>query len=133
MKTPEEIKKGLEHCKHIAPCMDCVYSDLRDTKYTCETTLLSDALAYIQQLEHQLRDIPKMVPKWISMEEQTPEISDLVLVIANGKPRENIELHNAILIASYWADEGWIADGFDGWDGLAVSHWMPLPEGPKEG
>ena len=51
MKTPEEIKKGLVHCKHCAPCLDCAYGDLRDTKYTCETALLSDALAYIQQLE----------------------------------------------------------------------------------
>lgn len=73
------------------------------------------------------------VPKWISVEERLPEVSDVVLVIANGKPREHITLHNALLIASYWGEEGWIADGFVGWDKLAVSHWMPLPEGPKEG
>lgn len=71
-------------------------------------------------------------PKWISVEERLPEVSDLVLVIANGKPRANVELHNAVLIASYWGDEGWIADGFDGWDKINVTHWMPLPEAPKE-
>lgn len=93
---------------------------------------LDKAVEYEQEQEAQVgKDMN--VPRWISMEEQTPETSDLVLVIANGKPRENIELRDAILIASYWADEGWIADGFDGWDGLDVSHWMPLPEGPKEG
>ena len=72
-------------------------------------------------------------PKWISVDERLPEVSDVVLVIANGKPREHITLHNALLIASYWGEEGWIADGFESWDKLAVTHWMPLPEPPKEG
>ena len=110
MKTPDEIKKLLANHK----------------SYTFNAeTLFTEALAYIQQLE-------AAAPKWISMEERLPEISDLVLVIANGKPKENIELINAELIASYWGDEGWIADGYDGWDKLKVSHWMPLPEPPKE-
>ena len=69
-------------------------------------------------------------PKWISVEEALPEVSDLVLVIANGKPKENIELINACLIASFWGDEGWTADGFDGWDKLKVTHWTPLPPEP---
>lgn len=72
-------------------------------------------------------------PKWISVEDELPEVSDVVLVIASGKPRANVELHNAMLIASYWGDEGWIADGFEGWDKLDVTHWMQLPEPPKEG
>ena len=72
------------------------------------------------------------VPKWISVEESLPEIGDLVLVIANGNPKENIELINAVLIAYFWGEEGWIADGFDGWDKLKATHWMPLPEPPKE-
>ena len=88
--------------------------------------LQSEALAYTQQLEAQ-------VPKWISVEERLPEISDVVLVIASGKPRENIELHDAFLIASFWGDEGWIADGYEEWDAINVTHWMPLPEPPKEG
>ena len=65
-------------------------------------------------------------PKWISVEERLPEVSDVVLVIANGKPREHITLIDAILIASYWGEEGWIADGFEGWDKLDVSYWMEL-------
>ena len=69
-------------------------------------------------------------PKWISVDERLPEIRDLVLVIANGKPCEHTTLVNAVLIASYWGDEGWIADGFDGWDKLVVTHWLPLPEPP---
>jgi hypothetical protein len=73
------------------------------------------------------------VPKWISVEERLPEYGDVVLVAANGNPKPNVTLHNATLIASYWAEEGWIADGFEGWDTLQVTHWMPLPEPLKEG
>ena len=52
MKTPEEIKKGLECCMDYQSCAEygeskCPYNDV--TK--CMEALLADALAYIQQLE----------------------------------------------------------------------------------
>ena len=122
-RTPEEIKKGMECCSKSDSCpQECPYYDVP----SCGSVSKLDALAFIQQIEAQ-------VPKWISVEERLPENGDLVLVIASGKPRENITLIDAILIASCWAEEGWIADGFDNWDGLDVAYWMPLPEPPKEG
>lgn len=130
MKTREEIKRGLECCT-TGRCSECPYDRI------CKEfegfggerfgePVMTDALALIQQLEAQ-------VPKWISVDEKQPEDGDVVFVIANSKPRKNITLHNAVLIASYWKDEGWIADGFEGWDGLQVTQWMPLPELQKEG
>ena len=122
MKKPDKIKKGLEMCGVIrGRCKGCPY----DGEAECISNHSADAFAYIQQLETAL-------PKWISVEERLPEVSDVVLVIANGKPSPRITLDNACLIASYWGDEGWIADGFYGWDALQVTYWMPLPEAPKE-
>jgi hypothetical protein len=52
MKTPDEIKKGLERCKDCQSCTEysepkCPYNDV----YECVDALLDDAFAYILQLE----------------------------------------------------------------------------------
>lgn len=124
MKTPEEIKKKLSDYANY-------YKDGRNWGREVLGTgeIMADALAYIRQLEVQV-GADKNVPAWISTKAHLPETSDVVLVIASGKPRPNVELRDAYLIASYWADEGWIADGFEGWDALDVSYWMYLPEEP---
>ena len=76
-------------------------------------------------------DAVDAMPGWISVKEQTPQIGDLVLVVANGKPRKKLSLYDAVLIASFWGEEGWIADGFEGWDKFEVSYWMDLPREPR--
>ena len=68
MRTPEEIKKGLEYCSEKAErktkCSECIY--FNDPRGWCSTTITKDAIAYIQQLEaQQLR--------WISVGERLPD------------------------------------------------------------
>lgn len=123
VRTIEDVKLGLE----CGECSGCPYdrNNYPDGMPRCKEVEY-DAIALIEHLESQ-------IPKWISVGERLPEVSDVVLVIANGKPSPRITLDNACLIASYWGDEGWIADGFCGWDALQVTYWMPLPEPPKEG
>ena len=49
MKTPDEVKKGLETCStKDAKCQDCPYYDEK-----CTYGITSDSLAYIQQIEAQ--------------------------------------------------------------------------------
>jgi len=60
MRTPEEIKKGLEYCSEKAKrktnCSECIY--FNDPRGWCSTAITRDALAYIQQLEAQMvRDL----------------------------------------------------------------------------
>lgn len=50
MKTPEEIKKGLECCNTYNGCLNCPY-DKADGSWVCTVERNADALAYIQQLE----------------------------------------------------------------------------------
>ena len=119
MKTPEEIKKGLEcyimqntgGCEDI-PCRDCPHYD-PNSAYTI--TACKDALAYIKQLEANQ-------PKWISVKEMFPKHKQVVLAYVD--PCLEIVQWNE-------ADGLWDADA--GWFKLdSVTHWMPLPEPPEE-
>lgn len=107
-----------------------------------------DALAYIQlrehsfndlslrtsQLEDHIRDLLKMVPKWISVEERLPTSEDtsangLVICVCRGEDDKPIveEVH------------AWHIDVVRRM-APCFTHWMPmnwlvslLPEPPKEG
>ena len=76
MKTPEEIKKGLEccvGCDNEQPiCSRCSYKKADDTSH-CSDLLRKDAIAYIQQLEAQ-------IPKWIGVDESLPKYGERVLI-----------------------------------------------------
>ena len=111
MKKPEEIKKGLECCFNQENkdfvCDECPYDSAGST---CGD-LFGDALAYIQQLESQ-------VPRWIPVEERPPKEFATVIIWRN-------DCKNATI--------GWFIGGY--WSvpkGVRVTHWMPLPEAPKE-
>lgn len=68
---------------------------------------------------------------WISVKDRLPETNDLVLVLANGKPRKNITLVSAYELAEY-CPEGWILEMWPDWIDAKVTHWMPLPSMPKD-
>ena len=131
MKTPEEIKRGLEHCASYNPCFQCDY-DARDWP-RCVTRLHGDAKAYIQQLEQdnaqkdeRIRQLEQRVPRWISVEERLPEDGVEVIVHSDRfggsthtayyrHARQEWFEHNGVrLIPNVW-------------------HWMPLPAPPEEG
>ena len=63
MKTPEEIKKGLECCSTYNDCQNCPYDDKVEKGWGCCVQRNVDALAYIQQLESKLAECEKpLVP-----------------------------------------------------------------------
>ena len=113
--THNQIKQGLAGCKPGRCAPDCPYGDM----IGCVQTMHQDTLALIQQLEAQ-------VPKWISVEERLPEDQRSVLTV-NG--------HGEIRIMGLWSKRG------DEWTWVHndrmmhyndITHWMPLPEPPKE-
>ena len=62
MKTPDEIKKDLQHCSQRTQlhCLGCSH----DGESFCTHKLTADALAYIQQLELELDEIEKDRDAW---------------------------------------------------------------------
>ena len=64
-------------------------------------------------------------PKWISVKERLPEMNELCIV--------NTEWRG--IVPATYGNESWIFDEGQGWSEKALSyasHWMPLPEPPKE-
>ena len=137
MKTPDEIKKGLEIAVNgCLPCdrpiTDCPY-DLecrptsKDTNIDMPKQMAADAIAYIQQLENHIGKLTEKVaqleaaqPRWISVSDELPKERGYYLVACE---REDI---TRIL---YFHGKTW---------SVSQSHykvpeyWMPLPEAPKE-
>lgn len=125
MRTPEEIKEGLERCRnvwchdHLKTCSgDCPYVA---EFYYCKNTMHRDALVYIKQLEAQ-------VPRWIPVEERLPETCKDVLVWAEYH-EENGRTWGLQEIDSFYKGVGWenTADP----DVRKVTHWMPQYRPPK--
>ena len=129
MKSPDEIKKGFEcFVNGKFPGRDygdCPYLERpseREWQCLCEQ-IGSDALTLIQQLEDHIRDLAKMIPKWISVKERLPEDGQRVVGIAeNGMTG----------IMDYRDDGTPFAARIFGVYFSNITHWMPLPEPPKE-
>ena len=151
MKTPDEIKKGLELCiAGVYDCCHCSYHEVGNGD--CVTDVKCDALAYIQQLEADNAQLNRCIenmtdklnatndalPRWISVEERLPETcaetrsfyhSVAVLASENGR-----------IMMGYFTtskdDGSFDFAGVDShkkfYDFAKPSHWMPLPEPPKE-
>lgn len=129
MKTPDEIKKGLEMCGVIrGRCKGCPY----DGDAECVSNHSADALALIQQLERSY-DVNRQIieelnlyiaawgvhqHEWVSVKDRQPCVEECRYLIC---------LNDGFIATAIW-DNGW-----ELWaDAGEVTHWMPMPEPPKE-
>ena len=126
MKTPEEIKKELERCTTYIygfPCEGCLYGiDAEKVESDCVDALLKDALAYIKQLE-------AAQPKWISVAEPLPDDR------GNFIPKIHCDTGDWIEVNTFdHMEKEWWHDAVNCTVKATefVTHWMPLPEAPKE-
>lgn len=123
MKTPEEIKKGLECCGNSGKCKGCPYYGGYEL---CMGTLSEDALAYVQQLEQRLVEVNKTSPRWISVGgERLPE--DGQKVIATFKNAEGVIVDQARYSNGEFDFASWAYVWHEN-----ITHWMPMPEPPKD-
>ena len=116
MKTPEEIKKGLEACiedECHGQHQSCPYKD----DELCMMHICGDALAYINQLEAR-------VPKWISVHDMEPADNTMAVVLARNTENWGF---SKFMIAAFINGE-WLCVQPEWY----VTHWIPIPEMPKE-
>lgn len=99
--------------------------------------------AVLKKQNEQMRDAAAQVTKlaaeaaverdWISVEDRLPEDDGDVLAIVSGYPTPNITLEDVLVVAAFCEGEGWYIGEYPDWDNPIITHWMPLPEPPKEG
>ena len=112
MKKPDEIKKAMVYCVELScPGEKCPYYHAE----SCAQDKTYDAIALIQQLEAQ-------VPTWISVEERLPPLGE-VLICTRG---------HYVTVAWFHAYGKFETGGGLMLDKKFVSHWMKMPEPPKE-
>ena len=106
--TREQIIESLRSCAKNESCAKrCVYEK---ESFDCET-----GKACLDMLMDQAADMLEQdAPRWISVKDRLPENDDEV-AIASG----------SYMTTGYYDGE---------WHGMLsyVTHWMPLPEPPKE-
>ena len=91
---------------------------------------IANQSTHIAALQQEIDKLRGQLPRWIPVEERLPDHDELVLVIASGKPKENITLDEAVELATLYSD-GWCLETWPEWAGAKVTHWMPLPEPPE--
>lgn len=119
MKTPEDIKKGLECCAADEPCGECPY---RLEVEMCIGMIARDALSYIRKLENQVADLGKKVPKWIDVKEQLPEKGAPVVALCRydfTPDKYYLQFERYDPRSNMWQDG-------------SVRNWLTLPKPPKE-
>lgn len=118
---PEELVKALLYCGNGGDCDSCCHpchGEHGEFEWRCLGPLLLRAAT---QIEHDQKEIAALREKrrWISVTEKTPEYD---------MPQLALNADGDALIANYAYGE-W----FDTWgQDVEVTHWMPLPEPPKE-
>ena len=145
---PEELVKALRHCSNDYPCKTCPV-ELQKDESTCIGVLFKHC---IDQIEHDQKEIAELREKqrWIPVTERLPEERELVNVVwVNRVPEPYYEKIKGVpfsgtacffggrwywdspivldLLSEYGKDDPDLVD-----DAVDITHWMPLPEPPKE-
>ena len=153
MKTEEIVKalRCVSSAGHEAGCESCSYyraeyipEDMRETfgsdvLYSCDIDRVGlDGADLIQHLTDRCARYAEEIAvlqertRWIPVEERLPEVEEMVLVVVDGQPADNVTLIGALELAT-WYGEDWILETWPCCENMRVTHWMPLPDGPEEG
>ena len=154
-RTPEEIKAALCVCTSAEACnlYGCYYSADND----CRTSLMHDCLALIQHLEAQQ---PKWISVEDRLPERGVPVFARCEIRANGgairryvcdgfhveawKEKAGCYSEDCALVYNdeedeYYLEEGWyeVIKNWEEYNSITiadfVTHWMYMPEPPKEG
>lgn len=122
---PEELVKALRHCSNDYPCKTCPV-ELQKAESNCIGVLFKHCIDQIEHDQKELAALREKLPKWISVKERLPIDRLKKYLVAFRDAGGSI-----VDMARYFPSDGWTCDNWDVPQNL-ITHWMPLPEAPKE-
>ena len=98
-----------------------------DTWTSCDIDKVGmDAADQIERDQKEIDELREKLPKWISVKERLPIDRLKKYLVAFQDAGGSI-----VDMARYFPSDGWTCDNWDVPQNL-ITHWMPLPEAPKE-
>lgn len=122
---PEELVKALRYCSNDYPCKTCPV-ELQKDESTCIGVLFKYCIDQIERDQKEIEALREKLPKWISVKERLPIDRLKKYLVAFRDVGGSI-----VDMARYFPSDGWTCDNWDVPQNL-ITHWMPLPEAPKE-
>ena len=122
---PEELVKALRYCSNDYPCKTCPV-ELQKDESTCIGVLFKHCIDQIERDQKEIAALRAKLPKWISVKERLPIDRLKKYLVAFRDAGGSI-----VDMARYFPSDGWTCDNWDVPQNL-ITHWMPLPEPPKE-
>lgn len=142
---PEELVKALRCCRYGAPCTRCPVVSNKN----CVDVMHKRAADLIERDRNEIAELREK-QQWIPVAERLPEERELVNVVwVNRAPEPYYEKIKVVpfsdtacfyrgrwywdspvvldLLAEYEDDDPDLVD-----EAVEITHWMPLPEPPKE-
>ena len=123
----KKTEKGLACCERRGYCEGhCPYYEPEKEALECTSELAHDALVLIRHLDERIKELEEG-PKWISVKDRLPErTGEEYIVYITSNDGEKCVTCDHLVCSSR---KHWFL--FDGADAF-VTHWMPMPEPPKE-
>ena len=121
---PEELVKALRRCNmhETNGCQGCAVR----IYLACENIMRREAADQIERDQKEIAELREKLPKWISVKERLPIDRLKKYLVAFRDAGGSI-----VDMARYFPSDGWTCDNWDVPQDL-ITHWMPLPEPPKE-
>ena len=140
MYADRDLINSLRICEGACNKKCILYNSVQVDGDTCQNRLCAMAADAIEELQGRAKVLEKIadkwcdaVPKWIPVTERLPEEKTYVLILADtiaGKMEKVSFLYKDSESRNCWAALDAYGKNLFDWQ---PTHWMPLPEPPKEG
>ena len=122
---PEELVKALRYCSNDYPCKTCPV-ELQKYESACIGVLFKHCIDQIERDQKELAELREKLPQWISCKDRMPPDRTAKYLVTFR------EAAGALVdVAKYFPGDGWFCEDWPV-PSHEITHWMPLPEPPKE-